>query len=46
MRVIIDGKEYVGKQELFDEVNRLLIQDRVCVNKDTEYIVLTPDRGQ
>lgn len=28
MQVLIDGKEYVEKQELFDEVNRLLTQDK------------------
>lgn len=28
MKVLIDGKEYVEKGELFTEVNRLLIQDK------------------
>lgn len=28
MKVIIDGKEYIEKGELFQEVNRLLTQDK------------------
>lgn len=28
MQVLIDGKEYVEKKELFQEVNRLLAQDK------------------
>lgn len=26
--MLIDGREYVEKEELFDEVNRLLTQDK------------------
>lgn len=29
MKVFIDDKEYVEKEELFNEVNRLLSQDKV-----------------
>lgn len=31
MKGLIDGKEYVEKEELFSEVNRLLAQDKKFV---------------
>lgn len=36
MKVIIDDKEYVEKEELFNELKRLVNQDRKDMNYDEE----------